>query len=165
MKRRFFSLGVQKAMPDHEFDLRVPEDSSLDDTILDSPMVSTWKKDISLSSKFSYALQGISFALATERNLRIHTVVAVLSILACLILHVQLWGWVAILILIALVVFAELFNTAIETVVDLISPEYHILAKRAKDIAAGAVLVLAVISVVCGLAIYIDAFLRLVGMR
>ncbi|NTU90269.1 MAG: diacylglycerol kinase family protein [Actinobacteria bacterium] len=152
-------------MPDHDFDLRVPEDSSFDDTILDSPTVSAWKKDSTLSGKFSYALQGISFALVTERNLRIHMVVAVLSIIACLILRVQLWGWVAILTLIALVIFAELFNTAIETVVDLISPEYHILAKRAKDVAAGAVLVLAMISVLCGLAIYIDAFLSLIGMR
>jgi len=116
-----------------------------------------------LLEKFYFAAAGIWAALKSEINLRIHFCAAVVALVLCAVLRVDLWGWVAVLILIGLVIFAELFNTAIETVVDLCSPEYHDLAKRAKDIAAGAVLVLAVISVVTGLAIYIDAFVRLVS--
>jgi len=113
--------------------------------------------------KFAYARQGFFSALRSEVNLRIHCVMAVLALIACFVLKVELWGCVAVLILIGLVLFAELFNTAIETVVDLVTPEYHPLAKRAKDIAAAAVLVLAVVAVVAGLAIYLPALLRLVA--
>lgn len=111
--------------------------------------------------KFSYASQGFFSALRTERNLRIHCVVAVLALVICFFLKVELWAWVSILILIGLVLFAELFNTAIETVVDLVTPEFDPLAKRAKDIAAAAVLVLATLSVIVGLAIYLDALVSL----
>lgn len=121
------------------------------------------KGEASLLDKFSFAGQGIVSAFTSERNLRIHTCVGVLALVLAAILHVRLWGWVAILICIALVIFAELFNTAIEAVVNLASPGYNKLAKRAKDIAAGAVLVLAVISVIIGLAIYLDAFNHLMG--
>lgn len=113
--------------------------------------------------KFSYASQGFFSALRSEVNLRVHCVVAILALVACFVLRVELWGWVAVLILIGLVIFAELFNTAIETVVDLLTPEYHPLARRAKDIAAAAVLILAIVSVVAGLAIYISAFVVLIS--
>lgn len=116
-----------------------------------------------LRDKFRFAGQGIAAALKSEQNLRIHVVAAVIALLLCWILRVQLWGWVAVLILIGLVFFAELFNTSIEAVVDLASPEYHELAKRAKDVAAGAVFTLAIISLVAGAAIYIDAFMKLIG--
>lgn len=113
--------------------------------------------------KFGYALSGILAAARSERNFRIELVLAVVALVLCAVLRVMLWGWICVLILIGLVLFAELFNTAIEAVVDLASPEYHELAKRAKDIAAGAVLSLSIISVIAGLAIYIDAFMRLIG--
>ncbi|MDO4850278.1 MAG: diacylglycerol kinase family protein [Actinomycetota bacterium] len=113
--------------------------------------------------KFGYALSGILAAARSERNFRIEFVLAIIALVLCAVLRVMLWGWVCVLILIGLVLFAELFNTAIEAVVDLASPEYHELAKRAKDIAAGAVLSLSIISVIAGLAIYIDAFMRLIG--
>ena len=120
-------------------------------------------KSPKLHDKFRYAAAGIASAVRSEQNLRIHIVAGVVALTLCLILHVKLWAWVAVLILIALVVFAELFNTAIETVVDLASPAYNELAKRAKDIAAGAVLVLAIIAVIAGLAIYIDAFIEIMS--
>lgn len=116
-----------------------------------------------MTEKFGYALSGILSAAGSERNFRIELVFAVIALVLCAVLRVPTWGWVCVLILIGLVLFAELFNTAIEAVVDLASPEYHELAKRAKDIAAGAVLTLSVISVIAGLAIYIDAFIRLIG--
>lgn len=121
------------------------------------------EKSPRLREKFHFAATGIWEALKSEINLRIHFCAAAVALVLCAILRVELWGWVCVLILIGLVVFAELFNTAIETVVNLCSPEYHELAKRAKDIAAGAVLVLAVIAAAAGLAIYIDAFIRLIG--
>lgn len=113
--------------------------------------------------KFAYASQGFFSALRSESNLRVHCVIAILALMACFFLKVEPWGWVAVLILIGLVIFAELFNTAIETVVDLVTPEFHPLAKRAKDIAAAAVLVLACVAVVAGLSIYIPAFIKLIG--
>ena len=115
------------------------------------------------SKKFSYALEGIFSAMRTERNLRIDICVAVVALILCFFLKVELWGWVAVLIFISLVLFAEMFNTAIETVVDMTTPEFHPLAKRAKDIAAGAVFILAILAFCGGLVIYIDAFMKLIG--
>lgn len=99
---------------------------------------------------FGDALNGITASYRSERNMRIHTAVA----LAALALGVWLrlsrgeWCWIALCI--ALVIMAELFNTAIEAWVDLASPNEHPLAKKAKDAGAGAVLVAAAFAVVVG---------------
>ena len=97
------------------------------------------------------ALSGIGHAFITQRHVRIHAFCAVAVIAAgiCLRLSRAEWAWIAIAI--GSVIAAELFNTAIEHVVDLASPERHPLAKSAKDTAAGAVLVIAATAVVIGL--------------
>ena len=113
-----------------------------------------------LSRSFAYAFSGIAQGLA-QRNMRIHLVFAVIAIVACALLRCTVAEWIIVLVLIGLVIAAELINAAIEAVVDLASPDIHPLAKRAKDVAAGAVLVLAITAVVVGLIIYIGAFIRL----
>ena len=70
-----------------------------------------------------------------------------------------------ILIMIAMVLSAEIFNSAIENLVNFVSPEYHPLAGKIKDLAAGAVLVIAIVSVVVGLLIFIPYFLRLLNLN
>ncbi|MER2125751.1 diacylglycerol kinase family protein [Solibacillus sp.] len=103
---------------------------------------------------FRYAVEGILTA-AMEQNLRFHILSAVIVVLAGLLTGLSTTEWFMITIVIALVIGAELFNSAIERVVDLASPEIHPLAKQAKDIAAGAVLVFAVASVIIGLLIFL----------
>ncbi len=115
----------------------------------------------SVTHSFGYALHGIAHSAATERNLKIHIVAAVLALVACAVLRCTSSEWAIVIVMVALVISAELFNTAIEAVVDLASYQLHPLAKKAKDCAAGAVLVLAMAAVVVGLIVYIGAWMRL----
>ena len=121
------------------------------------------KRSASLVASFRCAFHGISQAVTSQRNMRIHLLIAVLAILAGLILRLTASEWFAILLLIGAVLAFEMLNTAIETLTDLVSPHYHPLAKDAKDIAAGTVLVMAVTAVICGLIVYFNAFSRLIG--
>lgn len=102
---------------------------------------------------FGYAAEGLLSAMR-EQNIRFHYVsVVVVSILG-LLTGLSATEWIILVLVMALVVGAELFNTAIERVVDLASTELHPLAKQAKDIAAGAVLVFAMASVIIGMLIF-----------
>ncbi|MDQ6943588.1 MAG: diacylglycerol kinase family protein [Candidatus Eremiobacteraeota bacterium] len=94
-----------------------------------------------LGAAFGYAFAGLLAAWRSERNLRIHAVVAVAVVVAGAVLRLPPAAWAIVFLAIALVVAAELLNAAVETVVDLVSPDDHPLAKRAKDIAAAGVLV------------------------
>ena len=115
-----------------------------------------------LARSFRFAFIGIGDAIRTERNMRIHVAFAVLALVACAVLRCTPMEWVAVIVMVALVFAGELVNTAIESAVDLASPEMDPLAKRAKDCAAGAVLVFAIAAVAVGLIVYITAFMRLV---
>ena len=109
-----------------------------------------------LGAAFRYAFAGLFAAWRTERNLRIHAVVAAAVVVAGAVLRLPAAGWAIVFLTIALVVSAELLNAAIETVVDLVSPEDHPLAKRAKDVAAAGVLVAVAgaVAVGCCLAVW-----------
>ena len=96
------------------------------------------------------AIDGILWTVRTQRHMRWHFVAAALVLLAALLLHVPALEFMLLAFAVTLVLFAELLNTAIEVVVDLVSPDYHPLAKQAKDIAAGAVLVASVGAAVMG---------------
>lgn len=112
---------------------------------------------------FRYALEGMREALRGERNIKVMLAMGVLAVIAGLLLHLDALSWVAIVLMIGMVLCAELLNTAIETVVDLVAPELHPLAKRAKDLAAGAVLALSICVAIAGLVIYVRAALILLG--
>jgi diacylglycerol kinase len=100
---------------------------------------------------FRYALEGWGYLLRTQPNARIHTLGALSVISLGLWLGVSATDWAILSITIGLVFMAEFFNSAVEAVIDLISPEIHPLAKAAKDTAAGAVLCIACVAVVIGL--------------
>lgn len=103
---------------------------------------------------FGYAAEGLVTALG-EQNLRFHYTCVVIVVIAGLLTGLSVMEWMILVLTMALVIGAELFNTAIECVVDLASPDIHPLAKQAKDIAAAAVLVFATTSVIIGMLIFL----------
>ena len=116
-----------------------------------------------LTNSFKYAFEGIVQAYIGEQNLKIHTVIACLVILFGFILKISYVEWLVCLILIALVLMAEFFNTSIEYLVDLASPEIHPLAKATKDTASAGVLMMAIISAIIGLIIFVPKLISFVG--
>ena len=96
------------------------------------------------------AIEGIIYAARTQKHMRRHFMAALLVLLTVLLLRVSALEFTLLTVSVCFVLFAELMNTALEAVVDLVSPEYHPLAKIAKDVAAGGVLVAAVGAVVMG---------------
>ena len=103
-----------------------------------------------LYKSFGYAFEGIFNTILHERNMQIHTAVTVLVVIFGFILHISLMEWLFCLVLFGLVLSLELVNTAIEAVVDLVTEEKKPLAKKAKDAAAGAVLISAIMAAVIG---------------
>ncbi len=111
---------------------------------------------------FVYAWAGIAYAWRTQRNFRVEIVIGALAIMLGILLGVNL---ASILVMIALVLTLEMVNTALEALVDLSSPTYHPLAKIAKDVAAGAVLMASCISVLVGIAVLLEPLLRFLGFK
>lgn len=111
----------------------------------------------SFKKSFGFALQGFRYTLATERNIRVMLGGAASAVVMGLVLQLDLVSWAIVLLCIGCVLAAELMNTAIETVVDLVSPEYHPLAGHAKDIAAAAVYVLSFLVAVVGVCVFANA--------
>lgn len=107
-----------------------------------------------LIRSFRYAFFGIVSA-TKQQNMRIHLCSAIIVIIAGILTGLSMTEWLILIVIIALVIGTEMVNTAIEAVVDLSSPEIHPLAKLAKDVAAGAVLVFAIASVIIGVLIFI----------
>ena len=108
----------------------------------------------SLLESFNYAFQGIIHVLRTQRNLRIHFVVAVLVLLAALYSGVDRLELIALLLAIAFVLIAEMLNTAVEAAVDVATTSFDPMAKLAKDIAAGAVLISTAVAVAVGYLVF-----------
>ena len=114
-----------------------------------------------LINSFKYAIRGIKSALKSEQNMKVHFIIMELVILMAIILNIRTFEWLIILICFMSVISSELFNTAIEKCVDLASPKFNELAKLAKDIAAGAVLVTAFFSALIGLIIFLPKIIIL----
>jgi len=106
-----------------------------------------------LLGSFSFALAGIAYLFRTQRNARIHGAIAVIVCLLAAWLRVTRIEWAILVLSIACVLILEGVNTALEAAVDLASPQIHPLAKIAKDVTAGMVLIAAIASVVVGLLI------------
>ena len=118
------------------------------------------KKKIEIKSKklmnsFKYAIQGILSSFKNERNMKIHVFIMILVISAGIILKINKYEWIVCILCFAIVIGGELFNTAIETVVDMVMPYKNEKAKLAKDVSAGAVLILAMGAAICGLIIFV----------
>ncbi len=104
---------------------------------------------------FGHAVEGIVYAARTQPNLRVHLLVAVAVLVATLFTHLRRSETIAVVVLVALVIAMELMNTAIESVVDLLTATHHPLAKSAKDAAAAAVFVVALAAVVVGALLFL----------
>ncbi len=116
----------------------------------------------SILDSFHYAFMGFKHVLRTQRNPRVHLAVASLVTIAGLILHLSPVEWALIALSIGFVIVTETMNTVVEVSVDLVVEEYHVLAKLAKDIAAAAVLIAAMTSVVVGLLIFIPHLVAII---
>lgn len=112
------------------------------------PSTGEWGKFI---AGFGYAFSGLWYALRTQRNARVHAFITIFAIIMGILLHISAVAFAMIFLAITSVFVAEMFNTVIEICVDLASPDYHPLAKIAKDVAAGAVLLNALLSIIIGL--------------
>lgn len=104
---------------------------------------------------FGYAWKGIRSCVGKEQNLSTHLIATVGVIAAGCYFGITRTEWTVIILCIGVVIAAELFNTAIEKLVDLVSPQRHPIAGQVKDIAAGAVLVCATAAAIIGLIIFI----------
>lgn len=104
---------------------------------------------------FGYAWMGIVHGASKERNVKSHLIAAVLVFVAAWFTGLSRLEWIVIIAIIALMIALELLNAAVERVVDLVTEERHPLAKQAKDLAAGAVLVFAIASASIGLLIFV----------
>ena len=111
---------------------------------------------------FYYAIKGWGHALKTELNLKFDVLVAILTIVLGIVFKISINEWIIRITLIGLVLSAELMNTAIETVVDMFTREKNELAGKAKDISAGAVLILALVSAIVGGMIFIPKIIELI---
>lgn len=118
-----------------------------------------------LSDSFRNAFRGLRQAIARERNMRIHVAAAVLCILLGIVCRLDPVSWAVLFIAIGLVVVTELINTAVEKLVDMITTEYSTKARAVKDIAAGAVLVAAIVAVALGALVFIPPLLRLARLQ
>lgn len=113
-----------------------------------------------LIKSFLFAMQGFVFALRTERNIKIMLGGLVFAVVMGFVCQCNVAEWGVVLLGCGAVLSAELMNTSIETIVDLVSPEYHELAGRAKDIAAAAVYTLCVLVGIMGVVVFVGAALR-----
>jgi diacylglycerol kinase len=106
-----------------------------------------------LFDSFRCAFAGLWHALRTQRNFRIHVSIAIIVVITGMFLRLRRDEWAIIALTIGFVFTAELFNTVIEAIIDLVTEDYHPLAKKAKDVAAAAVLMAAITAVAVGLLI------------
>jgi diacylglycerol kinase (ATP) len=115
--------------------------------------MSTWRPPSVLDS-FNYAFEGIIHVLRTQRNMRIHFAVAALVLIAAIVVDVSKIELIALLISITFVLIAEMINTAIEGAIDVATTTFDPMAKLAKDVAAGAVLIATVNAVAVGYLVF-----------
>ncbi|HWR42665.1 diacylglycerol kinase family protein [Sporomusa sp.] len=109
---------------------------------------------------FKYAMAGITYCVRRERHVKIHLAAAIVAIGLAWWFDFSAIEQAVLFVTIAGVITAELFNTALETIVDKVSPEFHPLAKVAKDAAAGAVLVQAIAALGVGYVLFGDKLLK-----
>lgn len=114
-------------------------------------------------NSFRYAGAGIAALFRSEPNAKIHLVLTIASVAAGFFFHLTTTEWCVIILAISLVLSAEAFNTAIEQLTDLVSPDFHPLAGKVKDLAAGAVLITAIGAAVTGLIVFLPKLLHFAG--
>ncbi|WP_294142770.1 diacylglycerol kinase family protein [uncultured Sanguibacteroides sp.] len=110
---------------------------------------------------FRYAFQGIRTLIIHEHNARIHLLATLCVVTAGFLLDISNNEWIAVVFAIGLVFSAEAFNSAIEYLADLVSPDYNELIRKSKDVAAGGVLFTAIAAAIVGLLVFIPRLITL----
>ncbi len=118
-------------------------------------------KNKKILNSFKYAFSGIVKAFQTERNMKIHIFILLCVIFLGIVVHINTNEWLHCITWFAVVISAEMINTAIENTVDLAMPELHEKAKLAKDISAGAVLIVAIGASITGMIIFLPKVFNL----
>lgn len=106
-----------------------------------------------------FAIEGWATVLHNEKNTWVHAVVSILVVGLGFLLDISLDQWILLILTVAMVWIAEFFNSAIEMMINLISPEFHPMAKKSKDIGAAAVLIAATASILIGLLLFLPPLL------
>ena len=120
----------------------------------------SWKNRL---LSFKYAFNGIALLVRNEHNAWIHCFAAVSVVICGFIFNLKPLEWIVIVLAIGMVLAAEAFNSAIEALADVVSPKYNEAIKHTKDLAAGAVLLLAIAAAVIGLIIFVPKFIFLLN--
>lgn len=110
---------------------------------------------------FTFAFRGLATLIRYEHNARIHLIAAVVAITAGILFNISTTEWIVLSIVTGIVFVAELFNSAIESLSDVVRPEFDEGIRKAKDYSAAAVLVAAFISVIAGALIFIPVIIKL----
>ncbi len=110
---------------------------------------------------FKFAWKGIMTCAGHEQNITFHLIVAILVVVAGYVFDITKAEWAAVVICIGMVITAELFNSSIERLVDMVSPQWQKIAGEVKDIAAGAVLVTAAAAAIVGIIVFLPYLLAI----
>ena len=110
---------------------------------------------------FTYPIKGLKYAYRNEQNLAVDVGISLLVLIAGVIFKLEKTEWLVVIFTIGAVISLELINTAIEAVVDMVTEEYHPLAKVAKDTSAAAVFVIAIVAAIVGLIIFLPKVISL----
>lgn len=116
-----------------------------------------------IDESVGHAIDGIQYTATHERNFKIEIMFAITVTIASFILKVSIIEWAVLVLVIGMVLALEMVNTAIERCVDLVTKEYKELAKIAKDVAAGSVLIMSMFSVVIGIIIFLPKIIEILG--
>ena len=117
----------------------------------------------SFDKSLGHAIDGIEYAINHERNIKMEILAGIIVSIMGFILKITLLEWIVLVLVISMVLALELVNTAIERTVDLVTKDYNDLAKAAKDVAAGAVLIMSMFSVIIGLIIFLPKIISVLG--
>lgn len=116
-----------------------------------------------LRMSFYYAGNGIRYVYKTQQNMRIHLTIGLIAVILGFVFQISVPEWLALAIVIGFVLILEVINTAVETLVDLYTNEYNELAKISKDTAAAAVLLMAMVSIVVGVIIFLPKIIAAIS--
>lgn len=117
-----------------------------------------------LINSFKYAFEGIATSFKTEQNMKIHIIMAIIVVILGLLFKITKKEWMICIFAIVIVIASELFNTAIETIVDMITEEKNEKAKIAKDVSAGAVLIVAIGAAIIGIMIFFPKIIKVIKL-
>lgn len=116
-----------------------------------------------LINSFKFAFSGCKLTFQAEQNMKIHTIIALLVLILGVVFEISHVEWMFLVIVIGLVISAEIINTSIENLVDLVTLEHREKARVAKDTSAAFVLILSGVAVIIGLIIFIPKILEMIG--